>query len=65
MKIFRWIPFAIEILAWIGLVIGVVGIIGNIGSGDLITGFFILVGSLFLFGFAVIVRAAYKYLDEQ
>lgn len=54
------IPAVIKILAWICLVVGCLGFFVSTWQ----YGLAVVAGSVFMFGFAAIVRAAYKYLDE-
>lgn len=54
------VPAVLKLLAWICLVIGVAAFFVSSWQYGLAT----IVGAVFLFGFAAIVKAAYKYLDE-
>lgn len=54
------VPAAIKLLAWISLVIGVVGFFVSSWQYGLAS----IAGAVFMFGFAAIVKAAYKYLGE-
>ncbi len=58
------IPAAIKVMAWIALIIGVIGVFSDFGHGSWMYGVGIIALSVFLFGFAAIVKAAYKYLDD-
>lgn len=58
------VPAAIKIMAWIALIVGIFGIFSDFEHDSWIYGLGIIASSVFLFGFAAIVKAAYKYLDE-
>lgn len=58
------VPSAIKIMAWIALIIGILGTFSDFEHGSWIYGLSIIASSVILFGFSAIVRAAYKYLDE-
>lgn len=58
------VPAAIKIIAWFSLITGILGFFSDIENGSWKYGLGIIVSSVFLFGFAAIVKAAYKYLDE-
>lgn len=59
-----WVPAALQYIAWLGLIIGILGLFGDIEHGSLKYGLAIIAASIFLFGFSAIVKAAYKYLSE-
>lgn len=59
-----WVPAALHFIAWLGLIIGILGLFGDIEHGSWKYGLGIIASSVFLFGFSAIVKAAYKYLDE-
>lgn len=59
-----WVPAALQFIAWLGLIIGILVSFSEIAQGSLKYGFGIIASSVFLFGFSAIVKAAYKYLDE-
>ena len=50
-------------MAWIALIGGILGLFSDF-EGSWKYGLGIIASSVFLFGFAAIVKAAYKYLDE-
>lgn len=58
------VPAAIKIIAWIALIVGILGIFSDFEHGSWKYGLCIIDSSVFLFGFSAIVKAAYKYLDE-
>lgn len=58
------VPAAIKIMAWIALIGGILGLFSDFENGSWKYGLGIIASSVFLFGFAAIVKAAYKYLDE-
>lgn len=58
------VPAAIKIIAWIALIVGILGIFSDFEHGSWKYGLCIIASSVFLFGFSAIVKAAYKYLDE-
>lgn len=58
------VPAAIKIMAWIALIVGILGLFSDFENGSWKYGLGIIASSVFLFGFAAIVKAAYKYLDE-
>lgn len=58
------VPAAIIIMAWIALIVGILGIFSDFEHGSWKYGLGIIASSAFLFGFSAIVKAAYKYLDE-
>ncbi len=58
------IPAAINAIAWLAFIAGIVVIFIDIENGSWIYGLGIVVFSVFFFGFSVIVKAALKYLDE-
>ena len=58
------VPAAIKIMAWIALIVGILRTFSGIGNGTWMYGLGAIASSVFLFGFAAIVKAAYKYLDE-
>lgn len=51
-------------MAWIALIVGILGLFSDFENGSWKYGLGIIASSVFLFGFAAIVKAAYKYLDE-
>lgn len=61
---------AIKIMAWIALIVGILGLfsdfenVSDFENGSWKYGLGIIASSVFLFGFAAIVKAAYKYLDD-
>lgn len=58
------VPAAIKIMAWIALIVGILGLFSDFEHGSWKYGLGIIASSVFLFGFSAIVKAAYKYLDE-
>lgn len=58
------VPAALQFIAWLGLIIGILVLFGDVEHGSLKHGLGIIASSVFLFGFSAIVKAAYKYLDE-
>ncbi len=58
------VPAAIKIMAWIALIVGILGIFSDFEHGSWKFALGIIASSVFLFGFSAIVKAAYKYLDE-
>lgn len=58
------IPAAIKVMAWIALITGVMGVFSDFEHGSWMYGLGIIAFSVFLFGFAAIVKATYKYLDD-
>ena len=58
------VPAAIKIMAWIALIVGILRTFSGFGNGTWMYGLGAIASSVFLFGFAAIVKAAYKYIDE-
>lgn len=58
------VPAAIKIMAWIALIVGILGLFSDFENGSWKYGLGIIASSFFLFGFSAIVKAVYKYLDE-
>ena len=57
------VPVTIKIIAWLALIAGI-SLVCYTENGVWIYGVAIIASSVFFFGFAAIVKAAYKYLDE-
>ena len=58
------VPAAIKIIAWLGVIAGILGLFSDIENGSWKYVLGIMASSVFLFGFSAIVKAADKYLDE-
>lgn len=58
------VPVAIKIMAWIALIVGILGFFSDFEHGSWKYGLGIIASAVFMFGFSAIVKAAYKYLDE-
>ena len=58
------VPVAINIIAWIALIVGMLCAFSDFEYGSWKYGLGIIASSVLLFGFSTIVKAAYKYLDE-
>lgn len=58
------VPAAIKIMAWIALIVGILGLVSDFEHSSWKYGLGIIASSVFLFGFSAIVKAAYKYLDD-